>query len=145
MNQLLPSIETQPAADDLAFLEEQINEYNMTQTGRRDFAWLTLFVRNTAGAIEAGIIAYTWAGACRVQSLWVQEARRGQGYGRALLSAAEEEARRRGCHVIVLETHSFQAPAFYQRLGYTISGWHEDYPVGHRQYFLHKRLSDQAL
>src|SRR5262245_48716228 len=113
MDQLLPPIETQPAAHDLAFLDDQINEFNMVQTGRRDFAWLTLFVRNTAGVIEAGISAYTWAGTCRVQCLWVQEALRGQGYGRALLSATEEEARRRGCLVIVLETHSFQAPDFY--------------------------------
>jgi ribosomal protein S18 acetylase RimI-like enzyme len=142
MKRPLPPIETNPAPQDLEFLTDQIDQYNMAQTGRHDFQWLTLFVYDEAGRVVAGINAYTWADTCRVQSLWVQAELRHQGYGSSLLRAAEEEAQRRGCQVIVLETHSFQAPDFYQRLGYTISGWHEDYPAGHRQYFLHKRLVD---
>ena len=55
-------------------------------------------------------------------------------------AAAEAEAFNRQCGIVVLNTHSFQAPAFYQKLGYTITGIDEDYPAGHRQYHLQKRL-----
>jgi ribosomal protein S18 acetylase RimI-like enzyme len=140
MNLPALTVESNPTPEDLAFLEDQINQFNMMQTGHTDFQWLTLFVRNSTDAIAAGLSGFTWAGACRIHVLWVHDELRGQGYGTALLQAAEAEARRRGCHVVVLETHSFQAPDFYQRLGYAVTGFHEDYPYGHRQYFLHKRL-----
>jgi hypothetical protein len=29
-----------------------------------------------------------------------------------------------------INTHSFQAPGFYQKLGYTVSASYDDYPVG---------------
>lgn len=133
-------VENKPSPQDLQFLEDQINAYNMAQTGYYDFQWLTLFVRDEAQRILAGLSGFTWGESCRIQTVWVHEALRGQGYGQALLAKAEDEARARGCHVIVLESHSFQAPAFYQKLGYQVVGVQQDYPVGHSQTFLQKRL-----
>lgn len=63
------------------------------------------------------------------------------GYGTRLIQQAEAEARRRGCLVIVLTTHSFQAPDFYPKLGYNTVGVQEDWPAGYRQYTFSKRLS----
>ena len=54
---------------------------------------------------------------------------------------AEAEAVRRGCTQIVLDTHNFQAPGFYTKLGYQISGAHQDYPRGYQVYYLEKKLS----
>lgn len=65
---------------------------------------------------------------------------RSRGIGRELLQAAEQEAERRGCVVVILDTHSFQAPAFYQKLGYQVVGQQTDFPDQHQHYFLEKRL-----
>lgn len=134
------TIETNPAPQDLQFLEDQVNEHNMAVTGYYDFQWLTIFVRDQAQAIVAGLSGYTWGQSCKIEFLWVAPELRGHGYGQALLQAAEVEANQRGCHVVVVDTHSFQAPAFYQKLGYTVVGSYTDFPYQHGQFFLEKRL-----
>ena len=92
------------------------------------------------GELIAGIDGFTWGGYARVDLLWVDEPRRGQGLGTALLAAAEAEARRRGCKVIVLDTHSFQAPDLYPALGDQMVGETTDTPVGHSQIMFQKSL-----
>ena len=67
---------------------------------------------------------------------------RGQGTGRRILIAAEEEALRRGCRYAWLDTFSFQARGFYEKLGYSVFGTLEDYPAGHSRYFLRKTLGE---
>jgi hypothetical protein len=56
------------------------------------------------------------------------------------LEEAEAEAARRGCRTITLDTFSFQAPGFYQKLGYRVVGVYEDCPVGFSRIYLQKGL-----
>jgi len=65
---------------------------------------------------------------------------RGSGIGRRLLSEAEAEAIRRRCRGALLDTFSFQARGFYERLGYSAFGVIDDYPPGHCRIFLAKKL-----
>jgi GNAT superfamily N-acetyltransferase len=73
--------------------------------------------------------------------LWVRDDERGHGLGARLLGAAEAEIRRRGCDRAALSTHTFQAPGFYARLGYTECGRTLGYPHGHDEIHLIKQLS----
>ena len=72
--------------------------------------------------------------------LWVREDQRGQGYGRRLVEQAEAEARRRGARHAYLDTFSFQAPGFYEKLGYEQFGQLPEFPDQHRSYFYAKDL-----
>ena len=134
-------INANPGPKDVSFLEDRINEFNIAATGFDDGELLSIFVRDEKGEITAGIYGWTWGGACEIRSLWVHENLRGQGIGRDLLARAEAEALRRGCRQIVLDTHSFQAPDFYQKYGYRVIGIHDDYPRGHQIYYLEKKLT----
>ena len=135
------TVESQPNPEDVEFLEDRINTLNVQQTGRSDYIPLGIFVRDERGDIEAGVCGWTWGGCCEIKTLWVQEDRRGQGLGKRLLRAAEREALARGCYLVVLDTHSFQAPGFYRKLGYDVVGVVEGYPQGHQKVFLKKQLT----
>ncbi|TLU70471.1 GNAT family N-acetyltransferase [Lichenicoccus roseus] len=83
-------------------------------------------------------------GYLHIELLVVPEAMRGTGIGRTLLQRAEEEALCRGCHQVWLDTFSFQARGFYEKLGYSVFGTLEDYRVGHSRMFLRKTIAPAA-
>jgi GNAT superfamily N-acetyltransferase len=134
-------IEVDPAPADVRVVDDSLYKYNVEQTGSDDGKGLTIFVRDDAGVIVAGLHGWTWCGACKVERLWVRQDLRRQGYGQRLLAAAEQEARARGCHQLLLDTFSFQAPLFYKKLGYEVIGVTEGFPrAPHSEYHLRKTL-----
>jgi GNAT superfamily N-acetyltransferase len=117
--------------------------FNHQRTGRPEmFRPLVLLLSDPGGGdIVGGLYGSTLFSYLRVDLLFVPEAMRGTGIGRTLMTEAEAEAVRRGCHAASLDTYSFQARGFYERLGYTVYGTLEDCPPGHRRFFLTKRLA----
>jgi GNAT superfamily N-acetyltransferase len=124
-----------------AFLAERIHAFNVQATGYADGRLLAASLRDAAGEIIAGVSGHTLGGCCEIAHVWVHERHRGQGLGRVLVDAAEAEARRRGCEQVVLTTHSFQAPGFYERLGYVRAYAIEGRPKGHANLVYVKRLA----
>ena len=133
-------VEDEPNPADVRALENGLYRYNVEQTDRDDGRWLAIFVRDADGRITAGLSGWTWAGWLKVNNLWVREDLRHKGQGRDLLTAAETEAKARGCTRATLETYSFQAPKFYERLGYKIVAAVDEMPAGHKHYVLVKEL-----
>ena len=86
-------------------------------------------------------MGHVWGGWLDLETLWVAEPLRGQGYGKKLLEATEDEARAQGCRGVFLTTFSFQARPFYERLGYEVIADVPDYPVGHTYHVLRKMLA----
>ena len=140
MNPLPMIVDAEPTPEEIRFLEERLYDFNVSATGIDDGQWLAIFVRDEQRRIVAGIAGNTWGGCCEIRQLWVDESLRGHGLGKRLLLAAETEARRRSCTQIVLSTHSFQAPKFYEKFGFQVVAAVDDYPRGHRQIYLRKRL-----
>ena len=75
-----------------------------------------------------------------IDVLWVHEDFRKKGIGSKLLVEAENEAIRRGCHHVHLDTMSWQAPEFYLNHGYKVIGILPDIPDGNKKYMLQKSL-----
>lgn len=135
------TIEENPRREDVARLDERLYEFNAAASGVDNGRSLAIFVRDGDGAIVAGLHGWTWGGTGFVQTIWVHETRRGRGLGSRLLASAESEARRRGCHRMHLDTHSYQAPAFYRRRGYDVIGELPGWPGDDVRIFLRKKLA----
>jgi GNAT superfamily N-acetyltransferase len=133
-------IDSEPTPDQVQYLEDRIYEFNSAATGITDGAWLAIFARDEAGRIAAGICGNTWGGCFEIRQFWVEPQRRKRGLGTRLLTAAEQEARRRGCRQILLMTFTFQAPAFYAKHGFEVIAAVDDHPCGHKNLLLRKRL-----
>jgi GNAT superfamily N-acetyltransferase len=134
-------VEEEPRPEDIRFLEEGLYAFNVEATGISDAKVLSLFLRADDGSPMAGVFGWTWGGTCYIRYLYVGAGIRFQGKGRRLMQAVETEARIRGCGQIVLETHSFQAPDFYRKLGFEVTGQVAGYPAGHAHLTLVKQLT----
>ena len=129
-----------PTQKEVQFLEDRIYEHNAVKINRDDGKLFSKLIQDSGNNIIAGIAGWTWAGACEITQLWVNEEYSKKGYGRALLDAAEAEAKKEKCKSILVRTYSFQAPGFYQKHGYTVEYEINDFPNGHRYFCLIKRL-----
>lgn len=138
---ILVAVETALPAAEREQIVRSLVGYNATQAPPANHRPLAVVARR-AGVVVGGLLGYTHWEWLSVQQLWVAAELRNGGVGRRLLRAAEAAAHARGCQHAHLDTHSFQALEFYQRLGYRVFGQLEDYPAGHARYFLHKRGLD---
>ncbi|HJU84728.1 MAG TPA: GNAT family N-acetyltransferase [Holophagaceae bacterium] len=139
-----PIPHAEPTPEEVQYLEDRLDEFNEAATGIGGGAWLGLFVRDGTGRIVAGICGASWGGCLEIRQFWVEATRRHQGLGTRLLAEAEAEARRRDCGQILLSTFSFQAPEFYARHGFEVLWEVEDFPRGHRNLYLRKRLDGSS-
>lgn len=114
--------------------------FNEAKAGPANYLPLAVLVKDK-GKVAGGLWGATGFDWLFVQLFYLPEALRGAGIGSRVLRQAEEEAQRRGCRAVWLDTFSFQARGFYERQGYTVFGTLEDYPPGHRRFFLKKALA----
>lgn len=134
------SMSAAPDRADLHAVEQAVLEFNMERTGFHDDEVLGCVLRDHDGELVAGLSGFTWGGYGMIEWLFVRDDQRGTGLGTRMVRAAEDEATRRGCVVMRVNTHTFQAPDFYARLGYEVIGEAVDTPVGHGEVFYAKRL-----
>jgi GNAT superfamily N-acetyltransferase len=135
------ALETPPAAADLEALRAGLHAFNIDEAAMDQGQRMAIFRRDEEGQIMAGIYGWLWGECLEIFQLWIAEPLRGQGLGSQLLAQIEAAGRERGARLAVLDTFSFQAPAFYQRDGYEAFGVVQGYGVGHAEHFMRKELA----
>ena len=133
-------VEDSPDPADVALLEERVAAAASEAAGVGSEQEFGVFVRDDEGRIVAGISGIVWGGYCELQAMWVDDALRGRGLARALMGAAEDEARRRGCALVTFHAYDLLAGGLYERLGYETVGVIEDCPAGSAARWFRKDL-----
>jgi GNAT superfamily N-acetyltransferase len=127
-------------------VSETLSAYNTARVGPGGWRHVAVVLREDE---ESPSLGGLWGRFGRdwlfIELLGLPEARRGQGIGRRIMADAEAAARQAGCRGIWLDTFSFQARPFYERLGYTCLGEIPDYPPPHSRFLLARRLDGAPL
>jgi GNAT superfamily N-acetyltransferase len=143
-NPLLPEfawvVNEHPNEKDVQELKQHLRDYNVIHANSDDGYGIAIFLRDIHHQMVAGVSGWLWGECLEIDYLWVKETLRGRGVGKLLMTTIEEAAIERGCRQITLETFSFQAPEFYQKLGYNIFGVIEGFGHRFRKFYMRKHL-----
>ena len=105
-----------------------------------DHAAVFFVAYDDAGDVTGSLSASICWGKLRVDNLVVRADCRGRGIGTALMERAETAARDAGCSGVYLDTMSFQALGFYERLGYSEYGTLDGFAADATRHYLHKAI-----
>jgi len=104
------------------------------------FEYINLYLKDECGRTCGGLLAEHYWNCLFIDILWIEPEYRRLGYGRKLMAEIEQIARDKRLDLIHLDTHGFQAPGFYAKLGYEVFGVLDDSPKGYCRYYMAKRL-----
>ena len=142
MNPIL-TLSNSPEPEVAQIIRDGLDAFNDAILGYGDRVPLHVVVRASEdGEIIGGISGGTSLGLLTINLVYLPETLRGTGVGTRMMAMAEQEARRRGCRAGVIYTISFQAPGFYQRLGWRVFGEIPCDPPRTSRVFLRKTFVD---
>ena len=127
--------------DDAEYIDDKLVEYNWSQVPAvHDFEWIGRKIQgDNDEPAAAGFAGVNFWNIAFVEMLWVDEPHRNQGMGSRLLSEIEQEAKKNGACIVMIDARDWNVD-FFKKLGYTVYCTLEDYPNGYGKYKLLKQL-----
>jgi GNAT superfamily N-acetyltransferase len=119
-------------------IDEGLERFNQAAADFTTSLRFACVARLDSGIVVGGALARWWGQCCELQQVWVDEHHRNAGLGRRLVQMVEAEARTRGCSLLYLDTFSFQAPTFYEKLGYEVACEFKGFPNGVSKFVMRK-------
>lgn len=136
---------TTPTAEDAKTISEGLINSNREIIGHQAspnaVLEFSVFARNGNGKVTAGLRASCLWNVLHIELVWVSRNARGNGMGTALVEKAESYALEHGFEQVLIETTSWQAKPFYEKLGYKVIATLADYPKGHSMYLMQKNFN----
>jgi GNAT superfamily N-acetyltransferase len=136
------SIVVPPVPDraDREVILKRLAAFEADQAGPLNVQPLAILIKDSVGVTQGGLWGVSLFRWLMIELVFVPEEARGAGLGLEIMARAEAIARERGCIGIWLDTYSFQARPFYEKLGFEVFGRVEDHPPGETRFFMQKRL-----
>jgi ribosomal protein S18 acetylase RimI-like enzyme len=134
------TVEGEIDPQDKAVMVEGMLGYHASKGHPRNVDTHSILIKDDNKLIGCVIVTFLYNG-MEIATLWVDERMRGQGLGKKLMEMAETEGKKRGADFAYTNTFTWQAPGFYEKLGYTQYGILEDFPAGNTLSYYRKDLS----
>jgi GNAT superfamily N-acetyltransferase len=129
-----------PTGDIREAILEPLTAYNAEHGYPANPQLVAIKLTDDSGTIVGGLWGKTVYDWLFIEYLIVPASLRGRKIGSRLMAMAEDIALQRSCVGSWLTTFPFQAPAFYEKLGYERFGSLENSPGENVRIFLRKRL-----
>ncbi len=136
-------VDHNPSQADNAVVTEGLVSFYESITGETRDREFSIFLKNDSGKIVGGLQAFFDTESIYIDSFWVDEKLRRQGFGTKLLNEAEQEAIKNGCVFSLVDTWNFQAEEFYLKNGYENIGELKNYWHNYSKIFLRKKLKNK--
>jgi ribosomal protein S18 acetylase RimI-like enzyme len=133
-------VEEKPDDDVWEIVAGGLSKFNQEKAGLKRTPPIAVVIRDKEQNVRGGLFGNSDWDVFNIDTVWIEEALRGRGFGRELLRLGENVAVERGCKIAVLMTISFQAREFYEKQGYKVFGQLDGYPAGYSSYWLTKKL-----
>ncbi|MBS0924702.1 GNAT family N-acetyltransferase [Providencia sp. JGM181] len=118
-----------------------LRSYNRSFLQNSYFGQLGVYSKDENGIMQGGLLASIKGRWLCIDYLWVDESMRKNGLGSQLMHVAEEESKKLGCHNALVDTFSFQALPFYEKLGYVKQISLPNFPeLGMQRHYLSKEI-----
>jgi len=126
-----------PDTDTLKIIGDGLLAYNQSQNPHPPSDEFVVTARDATKDVVGGAWCFHGSKVLFVRWIWVADHARG-GTGRAVLERAHAHGQSLGAKLVYLDTFSFQARGFYEKLGYECYGT-LDYPDSDVQRFWMKK------
>jgi ribosomal protein S18 acetylase RimI-like enzyme len=134
---------TSPSTEDAKTISQGLinfnNKANPDLVSEKEVKF-SIFARNKEGNIIGGLRALCFWNTLHIELVWVSTEHREKGTGSGLVQQAERFALQQGYELALLETTSWQAKPFYEKLGYELMATLAQYPKDHATHFMKKKL-----
>lgn len=134
------SVEPKANRTDVQSILKRIGDFNVESSGGMDWLPVNIFLRDAESTARGALLGWTMWSCFYVDTLWVDVDLHGKGYGRRLMETGEKMGRVRGCAIAAVDTFSFQALGFYEKLGYSVFGRLPGFTRGMERFYLRKAL-----
>lgn len=137
-------VTTSPTKEDAKIISQGIVNFNRQSIPElepnEDEVNFSVFARNELKHVIGGVRATCYWNTLHIELLWLSNECRGQGTGSELVTEAENFAKENGCEKVFVETTSWQAKPFYEKMGYEHVATLPGRPKGHATHYLTKTL-----
>ncbi|MBX9587123.1 MAG: GNAT family N-acetyltransferase [Gammaproteobacteria bacterium] len=135
------SYESDPRHQDIQILYDGLKEHMIAKRDLKPISFFGYFIKDENDNIVGGCNGCFIYGCLVVDTLWVAESLRGQGYGTKLMQKAECIGMENECHFMTVNTMDWEALDFYKKLGFTVEFERKGFDKDSIFYFLRKDLT----
>ncbi len=130
--------EENPSSKDIQKLYDGISQQAQMKKAMKPIETFAFFLRDSDAEIVGGCSGCSMYGCLYIDSLWVNAALQGKGYGTQLMQRVETLAKENHCHFIAVNTFDWEALGFYKKLGFYVEFERKGFDKDSIFYFLRK-------